>query len=219
MSRIARIIASFIVACVLFWLSAMFTIICVYLAFPLIKSHNVLAFLVVFILGTVLFHRWKFTRFYVFGHELTHFIVAKIFLKDTGKLKISKFGGYVEVKDSNIWITLAPYVIPFYTFIAMGIFGLIQIFVYPMPSWMVFSFSCVLGISYAYHWVLTIYAISHSQSDLRVNGRFLSLSIIAAGNTLLILTMHLLVSSQWKQAFALFCTLCKNQINFIYNLL
>ena len=51
----------------------------------------------------------RFTRFYVFGHELAHWIFAKLFMRDTQNFSVGKDAGAVQIKNPNIWITLAPY--------------------------------------------------------------------------------------------------------------
>lgn len=157
--------------------------------------------IVTFIAGLLLFHYKKFTVVYVFGHELTHWIVAKCFLKRTGRFRVHMTNGFVEIYDGNIWITLAPYVIPIYTVAAMGVFGISQIFVYPSPEWATLTFAICASLGYAYHCVLTVFAISQSQSDLKQNGVCFSFAIIVTGNVLLLLLAILLTTGQWRQAY------------------
>ena len=219
MTRLARILLKFIASAALFWLSLMLLLVMARLSLPLVKSPYAIVSIAVFAASAALFCRRKFTVLYVFGHEMTHFIVAKLFLKETGKLKIGRAGGFVEVKETNVWIALAPYIIPFYTFIAMGIYGLVQLFVSPMPWWGTLAFSCLASAGYAYHAVLNAFALHHSQSDLVMYGRIFSLSIIIAGNIAILLAAHLLATSQWKQALNMLCSMSRAQFNFIWNLL
>ncbi|MBI5417478.1 M50 family metallopeptidase, partial [Candidatus Poribacteria bacterium] len=65
---------------------------------------------------------------YVFGHELTHAIWAKIFGGEVKDLKVSSKGGEVKTTKSNVIITLAPYFFPIYTLIILIIFGIVTVF-------------------------------------------------------------------------------------------
>jgi hypothetical protein len=60
-------------------------------------------------------------RLYLWGHELTHLIVAKIFLRRVHGFHItSRTGGKVVIDRTNVAIDLAPYAIPFYSLLAVG---------------------------------------------------------------------------------------------------
>ena len=52
-------------------------------------------------------------RLYVFGHELTHWLTARLFRRRTGAFHVGGDRGYVMVERPNVWITLAPYFVPF----------------------------------------------------------------------------------------------------------
>jgi len=54
-------------------------------------------------------------RMYLWGHELTHLVVAKLFLRDVHGFHISsRSGGKVVIDRTNVAIDLAPYAIPLY---------------------------------------------------------------------------------------------------------
>jgi hypothetical protein len=54
-------------------------------------------------------------RMYLWGHELTHLAVAKLFLRDVHGFHItSRSGGKVVIDRTNVAIDLAPYAIPLY---------------------------------------------------------------------------------------------------------
>ncbi len=212
-------IVKWIASVALLWLSAMLAITGCRVCVPFRLSHGAIVFAVAFVGGALLFRWRKFSPVYVFGHEMTHWIVAKLFLKETGKFKVGMTKGSVEIVDSNVWITLAPYIVPFYVLLAMGVFGLSQVFLYPSPQWASLAFVICAGLGYAYHCVLTIYAIGLSQSDLKVYGEFFSLSLIIAGNVLFLLLVLLLSNGQWRKAFDIFCGMSVWQWNIVGNLI
>ena len=54
-------------------------------------------------------------RTYLWGHELTHLAVAKLFLREVHGFHISsRSGGKVVIDRTNVAIDLAPYAIPLY---------------------------------------------------------------------------------------------------------
>src|SRR5688572_2565217 len=67
---------------------------------------------------------WRPVRSYVFGHEMSHLVVARMFGGRIFAWKGTADGGYVETNKSNTWITLAPYLLPFYSLIVLMLFGL-----------------------------------------------------------------------------------------------
>ena len=219
MTKIARMIVKWIASVALFWLSVMLAVTGCRVCIPFRLSHGAVVFLVAFAVGVFLFRWRKFSPVYVFGHEMTHWIVAKLFLKETGKFRVGMTKGSVEIADGNVWITLAPYIVPFYVLLAMGVFGLSQVFLYPSPPWAALAFVICAGLGYAYHCVLTVYAIGLSQSDLKVYGEFFSLSLIIAGNVLFLLLVLLLSNGQWRKAFDVFCGMSAWQWNIVGNLI
>jgi len=54
-------------------------------------------------------------RMYLWGHELTHLVVAKLFLREVHGFHItSRSGGKVVINRTNVAIDLAPYAVPLY---------------------------------------------------------------------------------------------------------
>ncbi len=134
--------------------------------------------------------QWVFfrpIRTYVFGHELTHAIATWM---SGGKVKhfhVSKKGGHVKVSKSNIFIALAPYVIPLYALLLLAIIFGINYF-YPLKAywqWMLW----LLGASIGFHMALTAYALKMDQPDLKTSGKFLSAVVIYLGNAVSIIFM------------------------------
>ncbi len=117
-------------------------------------------------------------RLYVWGHELTHLIVAKIFLRRVHGFHItSRTGGKVVIDRTNIAIDLAPYAIPLYSLAAIG------------PA--VFlrrEYACAGGIYLAaaaflltMHLSFSLEGFLQGQPDLRRSGRVFSGGVVLLG--------------------------------------
>ncbi len=117
-----------------------------------------------------------FMRLYVLGHELTHWLTAKAFRRQTGKLRIGKVEGSVSVQHPNIWIILAPYFFPFYTVIWIVVVKIIQIWYDGLGLLIVLYLG--IGLTYAYHIFMTMLALSKEQTDLKMYGYSFSLCLI-----------------------------------------
>lgn len=138
----------------------------------------------------------RFQAFYVLGHELSHWLMAKLFLRKTGKLssmKIRETGGSISVERPNVWIALAPYFIPFYAFPCLLLFWTWR---WSMGDggdvWILPLFQAALGTSIAYHLWMTLWVIFDDQQDLVTYGRTFSICLIVFMNLLgLYLILHL----------------------------
>lgn len=193
-----RTLFKFISAVFIAWFGAICAITALHEAVNIPRGMLSYIFLGAFVVGLFMFHKWRLVFAYVFGHEMTHFFTAKLFLKKTGKIKLHKTYGSVEVVDSNVWIVLAPYIIPFYSFVAVLIYAIASFF-YSNP-WMDYSFAALSALGYAYHVILTTQALRLQQTDLQIYGPFLSWAIIFAGNMLQILIAILVFSRTWMNA-------------------
>lgn len=59
-------------------------------------------------------------RMYLWAHEFTHLIVAKLFLRQVHGFHItSRSGGKVVIDRTNVAIDLAPYAVPLYNVVAL----------------------------------------------------------------------------------------------------
>ncbi len=128
---------------------------------------------------------WAFfrpIRTYVFGHELTHALAALMSGGEVKKFHVSKEGGSVHVTKSNMFVALAPYMVPLYALILLGAFFTGHYFYDWHRYWNLFL--TALGVSIGFHIGLTVYALKQSQPDLKVAGWFLSAVVIFLGNSL-----------------------------------
>lgn len=119
---------------------------------------------------------------YVFGHELTHAMAGVLSGYKVKSLFVSEKGGEVELSDSNAFVALAPYCIPLFTVLVLLLNALVRHYTGWMrpPFWVSFA----IGVTYAFHVVLTIHALRQGQPDLREAGPFFSVVMIALCNGL-----------------------------------
>jgi hypothetical protein len=145
-------------------------------------------------------------RLYVFGHELSHALVALCSGGKIYKFEFNAQGGYVETNKTNTWISLAPYLIPLYSLFVMMIFGIaahftdlhtthqFSIFGQAIPFKFDRLFYICLGLTWAFHITYTILALRAEQSDLTRNGEFFSIMLIAVINAALLMLMFVSAS-------------------------
>jgi hypothetical protein len=122
-------------------------------------------------------------RTYVFGHELTHALAAWMSGAKVKKFKVSKSGGSVSVSKTNLFVALAPYVVPLYAMLLFLLYAIVGKF-YPVQNywrWML----CLIGAAFGFHMGLTVYALRQKQPDLKQGGIFLSGVVIYLGNMIL----------------------------------
>jgi hypothetical protein len=103
-------------------------------------------------------------RIYVFGHELTHAIMAKAMGGNVFDFKASRKGGYIITDKSNFWIALAPYFWPLYSIGVIAIYGVTSVF-YDLQSHTSILFG-LLGLTWAFHFSFTLWMIPKGQTDL-----------------------------------------------------
>lgn len=123
-------------------------------------------------------------RVYVFGHELTHAIMAKAMGGNVFDFKASRDGGYVVTDKSNFWIALAPYFWPLYSIIVIAVYGGVSVF-YNLQSYTPVLFG-LLGLTWAFHFSFTLWMIPKGQTDLTAHGTFFSLVVIYLLNLILL---------------------------------
>jgi len=143
----------------------------------------------------------RLLRLYVVGHELTHWLAAKLFRRRTGSFRADARSGSVEVEDPNALIVLAPYFVPVYTLAWVGVYGLVRMWVDPVPEGGLALFCSGIGATYAFHLILTALALQRGQEDLRVCGPVFSVGVILLGNLVLVLVAMVVADRLWTLAF------------------
>ena len=98
-------------------------------------------------------------------------------MRETQNFSVGKDAGAVQIKNPNIWITLAPYFYPTFTIIWVPFWFVFKYFEKDF-SWSVDVYFAILSMTWSYHVVLTIYALKFEQSDIQRYGRPISFSLI-----------------------------------------
>ena len=131
-------------------------------------------------------------RSYVLAHELSHALAAWFSGARVNKLRVGKEGGSVEVSHANLFITLAPYMIPFYSLLLLLGTALAGCFL-DISAWMPYlPFS--LGFTWSFHLCFTLQALSMGQSDIDPYGPVGAYPIITLGNLLVLLPGLMFIS-------------------------
>lgn len=121
---------------------------------------------------------------YVVGHEMTHAISGILSGARVHHFRASSRGGEVRLSKSNFLIALSPYIIPFYSLLVIGVYAIASHWV--KNPYLVYGFQFLVGATLAFHVSLTYHAIHKRQPDLKILGLFLSMTIIALGNAVVI---------------------------------
>ena len=158
-----------------------------------------------FAVGFVLNAGWFFTRLlqsfflylYVLGHELTHAVFVYLCLGRVSDFRVSLDGGHIVTNKSNLLIALSPYFVPFWSVVGLGLAALTFHF-YPV-SWQDPFLFALLGSTWSFHLLWTLWIIPRDQPDLKENGTFLSLTIIYLANVVLLSSLLCLMPDlSWR---------------------
>jgi len=145
-----------------------------------------------FTIGLVLMFGWFFTgllqRFflylYVLGHELTHVIFVYLCGGKVSSISVSSDGGYIMTNKSNVIIALSPYFIPFWSVVALLVSTILGLFfTIPYHSEALY---CLIGGTWTFHLLWTLWMIPRDQPDLQENGVFFSIVIIYLVNVIVL---------------------------------
>ena len=117
---------------------------------------------------------------YVFGHESTHALTAKLFGGKIFDFKVSSKGGRIRTNKANTAVALTPYMIPFYTIVISAIYFGMSLFrnVNEFTGYFIFA----LGASLAFHLVQTAEYLRQKQSDIVKSGYIFSMPLVVLIN-------------------------------------
>lgn len=113
---------------------------------------------------------------YVLGHELTHAISSILCGGKVKSIRVSSKEGRVVTTKSNLFVTLAPYLIPIYTVFVLLIYRILALFVNVRQYLHLFIF--LIGFTFAFHIVLTVDSLKKNQPDVLKSGKLFSLFLI-----------------------------------------
>lgn len=129
-----------------------------------------------------------FLYLYVLGHELTHAIFVLLHRGRVSGIHVSTSGGYITTNKTNLLIALSPYFVPFWSMIMGAVYIVIRLIWKLDGNWDL-VFYALIGSSWSFHMLWTLWMIPRDQPDLRENGTFLSLVIIYLANLLLLVVL------------------------------
>jgi hypothetical protein len=114
-------------------------------------------------------------RMYLWGHEFTHLLVAKLFLRRVHGFHItSRSGGKVVIDRTNVAIDLAPYALPFYNIVALLPVTLIG----GAPSYSRKIYLAAAAFLFSMHLSFSAEGFIDGQPDVRRSGRIFSLAVV-----------------------------------------
>lgn len=126
-----------------------------------------------------------FLLIYVLGHELTHAIFVVLHLGKVMDFHVGMDGGYVTTNKSNLLIALSPYFVPFWSIIGAFLFAGLRYFAGLSAEWDRLLYG-MMGVTWTFHMIWTLWMIPRDQPDLKENGTFLSLVVIYLANLLVL---------------------------------
>ncbi len=137
---------------------------------------------------------------YVLGHELTHALAVWCSGGRVHSLQAGSKGGKVLSDRISPWISLAPYIFPFYPMLA-AILWLAGGRIWPDLQNFATPLLGLWGAIWGYHYSFTLGLIPTRQPDFLIYGRFFSITLILLGNAFLIGTLLWLAfrPSPWEQ--------------------
>lgn len=140
------------------------------------------------VLGGLVFMSLKYFRLadpilmfcYVLGHELTHALAALLCMGKVQALCVDLDGGYVDTDKDNIFVSLAPYFVPLWMLVWLGVLFVVN-WIYPFAAYLPW-FYAGFGFWWCFHVYWTLWVIPREQPDLLENGVVFSFMIIMLTN-------------------------------------
>ncbi len=141
-----------------------------------------------------------FIYLYVLGHELTHAVFVVLYRGKVTDFHVSVEGGYITTNKTNLVIALSPYFVPFWAVVCAAVYAAARYFAGLSQEWDRLLYA-VMGVTWTFHMVWTLWMIPRDQPDLKENGTFLSLVVIYLGNLLVLAGLLCLAAdSPWQNA-------------------
>ena len=131
---------------------------------------------------------------YVAGHELTHALFALICRSEVSKVHINWDGGHVRTNRVNFLISLSPYFFPFYTILLILIWALLEWALVDFSQTDFFWLYGLIGVTWTFHAAYTIWMLKRQQTDIEINGRLFSYTVIFVINMMVISCLLILAS-------------------------
>ena len=122
---------------------------------------------------------------YVLGHEAVHVLATWLCLGKVTSFKVTSQGGSAQTSKSNLFISLSPYFVPIYSIAAAVVYYIISdSFFAGLLAQSYFMF--LLGVTLAFHIVMTVDTLKTRQTDLVKAGYLTSAILIYVMNLVII---------------------------------
>ncbi len=114
-------------------------------------------------------------RMYLWAHEFSHLIVAKLFFRKVHSFHItSRDGGKVVIDRTNVVIDLAPYVFPIYGMAACAAAVLLKSF----SPWVPDLYLALASFLFTMHVLFSAEGFVKGQPDVKRSGRLFSGAVV-----------------------------------------
>jgi hypothetical protein len=123
---------------------------------------------------------------YVLGHEFVHVIATWLCGGKIVSFNVSPSGGSVVTSKTNFFIELSPYFVPMYTVLLGFIYFLFSIIGISIPH-KAYIFVFLVGVTLAFHFVMTSEVLKVEQPDILRSGFLFSLVIIFIFNLIVVM--------------------------------
>lgn len=131
---------------------------------------------------------WRPAYLYVWGHEMVHVLATWICGGKVQDFNVAAEGGGVITSKTNFFIELSPYFIPIYTLFAGLVYLVLKLFAADVPhAPEVFLF--VIGMTLAFHFVMTSEILRLQQPDILRSGYTFSFVLIFIGNLTIVMAV------------------------------
>lgn len=114
-------------------------------------------------------------RLYLWGHEFSHLVLAKMFFRRVHQFHISsKTGGKVVLDHTNVMIDLAPYIFPLYSVGACVVAMVLR----NANPWVKDIYLALGSFLFTMHLLFSVEGFLAGQPDLRRSGRVFSAAVV-----------------------------------------
>ncbi len=135
--------------------------------------------------GLIQLFLFKPAYLYVLGHETVHVLATWLCLGKVTSFKVTSSGGSIQTSKSNLFISLSPYFVPVYSILAAVIYYVLSDnFFAGLFAQSYFMF--LLGVTLAFHIVMTVDTLKTRQPDLIKAGYLTSSILIYVMNMVII---------------------------------
>ena len=123
---------------------------------------------------------------YVLGHEFVHVLATWLCGGHVVSFSVTPSGGNVVTSKTNFFIELSPYFVPIYTLLAGAVFIFLKGMDKISPS-MSAIFLFAVGVTLAFHIVMTTEVIKMQQPDIAKSGAVFSFVVIFIINIIVVM--------------------------------